>query len=141
MLLAALGRLVVGLFSGLLHTRFGVPSFVITLAGLLGVLGMQLLVLGKEGRSTCRTTPLVRFGSAIACRPGSPMPGRVVVAVYAITRSGAADAASAAGLSGASIAVIAVKAGMLVIGLPTWSSDLKGPWRLGDVPAASWCSS
>ena len=41
--------MVVGLFYGLLYTRFGVPSFVITLAGLLGFLGLQLWVLGKEG--------------------------------------------------------------------------------------------
>src|SRR5215207_9024809 len=39
----------IGLFYGLLFTRFGVPSFVITLAGLLGFLGAQLWVLGKTG--------------------------------------------------------------------------------------------
>jgi len=38
-----------GWFYGFLLTRFGVPSFVITLAGLLGVLGLQLWVLGKLG--------------------------------------------------------------------------------------------
>ncbi|WP_010205352.1 sugar ABC transporter permease [Salinibacterium sp. PAMC 21357] len=38
-----------GLFYGFLLTRFGVPSFVITLAGLLGVLGLQLWVLGSLG--------------------------------------------------------------------------------------------
>ncbi len=40
---------VIGLFYGALFTRFGVPSFVITLAGLLGILGIQLKVLGAEG--------------------------------------------------------------------------------------------
>ena len=40
---------VFGWFYGFLLTRFGVPSFVITLAGLLGVLGLQLWVLGKLG--------------------------------------------------------------------------------------------
>lgn len=39
----------IGLVYGLLYTRFGVPSFVITLAGLLGVLGLQLWVLGSTG--------------------------------------------------------------------------------------------
>jgi len=39
----------VGLVYGLLYTRFGLPSFVITLAGLLGVLGAQLWVLGETG--------------------------------------------------------------------------------------------
>ncbi|WP_458042479.1 MULTISPECIES: sugar ABC transporter permease [Bacteria] len=39
----------VGLLYGFLYTRFGIPSFVITLAGLLGILGVQLWVLGEEG--------------------------------------------------------------------------------------------
>lgn len=39
----------VGLLYGLVYTRFGVPSFVITLAGLLGFLGLQLWVLGSSG--------------------------------------------------------------------------------------------
>ena len=39
----------VGLLYGYLFTRFGVPSFVITLAGLLGFLGLQLWVLGETG--------------------------------------------------------------------------------------------
>ncbi|WP_127476454.1 sugar ABC transporter permease [Microbacterium sulfonylureivorans] len=39
----------VGLLYGYLYTRFGLPSFVITLAGLLGFLGLQLWVLGDTG--------------------------------------------------------------------------------------------
>lgn len=40
---------VIGLVYGLLLTRFGVPTFVITLAGLLAFLGLQLKVLGPNG--------------------------------------------------------------------------------------------
>ncbi|RFA09783.1 ABC transporter permease [Subtercola boreus] len=39
----------IGFLYGLLFTRFGVPSFVITLAGLLAFLGLQLKVLGPNG--------------------------------------------------------------------------------------------
>ena len=39
----------IGLLYGFLFTRFGVPSFIITLAGLLAVLGLQLEVLGSTG--------------------------------------------------------------------------------------------
>jgi D-xylose transport system permease protein len=39
----------IGLVYSQVYTRFGVPSFVITLAGLLGFLGLQLFVLGVEG--------------------------------------------------------------------------------------------
>jgi simple sugar transport system permease protein/D-xylose transport system permease protein len=41
--------LLVGLLYGFLYTKFGLPSFVITLAGLLGFLGLQLRVLGDTG--------------------------------------------------------------------------------------------
>ncbi|MDM4762487.1 sugar ABC transporter permease [Galbitalea sp. SE-J8] len=46
---AVLAGSVVGVVFGVLYTRFGVPGFVITLAGLLAVLGLQLLVLGDAG--------------------------------------------------------------------------------------------
>lgn len=49
LLVAVLAGTVVGLIYGFLYTRFGIPSFVITLAGLLGILGVQLWVLGEEG--------------------------------------------------------------------------------------------
>lgn len=49
-LVAAIGMgCLVGLLYGYLYTRFGLPSFVITLAGLLGFLGLQLWVLGDTG--------------------------------------------------------------------------------------------
>ncbi|MFZ5869828.1 MAG: ABC transporter permease subunit, partial [Actinomycetota bacterium] len=49
-LLLAIGSgTAIGLLYGLLYVRFGVPSFVITLAGLLGFLGLQLYVLGDTG--------------------------------------------------------------------------------------------
>ncbi|GAB3120431.1 sugar ABC transporter permease [Glaciibacter psychrotolerans] len=44
----AVGALI-GLLYGILFTRFGVPTFVITLAGLLAFLGLQLKVLGPNG--------------------------------------------------------------------------------------------
>jgi len=46
---AVLSGTVIGLVYGQLFNRFGIPSFVITLAGLLAFLGLQLYVLGKEG--------------------------------------------------------------------------------------------
>ncbi len=40
---------VIGLFQGFMFTRFGIPSFVVTLAGLLAYQGALLEVLGKTG--------------------------------------------------------------------------------------------
>jgi D-xylose transport system permease protein len=49
LLAAVASGALVGLIFGFLYTRLGVPSFVITLAGLLAVLGVQLRVLGSAG--------------------------------------------------------------------------------------------
>ncbi|MDT0318461.1 ABC transporter permease subunit [Streptomyces millisiae] len=48
-LLALAVGVVVGLGYGLLATRLGLPSFVLTLAGLLALAGVQLRVLGPQG--------------------------------------------------------------------------------------------
>jgi D-xylose transport system permease protein len=47
--LALLAGLAVGAFHGFFVTRFGVPSFVVTLAALIGWQGLQLQVLGDTG--------------------------------------------------------------------------------------------
>jgi D-xylose transport system permease protein len=47
--LAVICGAVIGAVHGLLFTRIGIPSFVVTLAGLIGWQGVQLLVLGREG--------------------------------------------------------------------------------------------
>ncbi len=62
-ILLALGAgAAIGLLYGLLFTRFGVPSFVITLAGLLAFLGLQLLVLGPLGSINIDfNSPIVQF--------------------------------------------------------------------------------
>jgi D-xylose transport system permease protein len=48
--LAALGLgAVIGLFNGVMVTRFRIPSFVVTLAGSLALVGLQLYALGETG--------------------------------------------------------------------------------------------
>lgn len=49
LLAAVLTGTLIGLIYSAVYVRFGVPSFVITLAGLLAFLGVQLWVLGPEG--------------------------------------------------------------------------------------------
>ncbi|WP_375481693.1 sugar ABC transporter permease [uncultured Jatrophihabitans sp.] len=47
--IAAVSGLVIGAVYAVLFTRFGMPSFVATLAGLLAFLGLQLNLLGQKG--------------------------------------------------------------------------------------------
>ncbi|GAB3794591.1 ABC transporter permease [Humibacter antri] len=54
----------IGAFYGFLLTRFGVPSFLITIAGLLSFLGVQLALLGPNGSINIPfTDPLVQFAN------------------------------------------------------------------------------
>ena len=53
-----LGALI-GLFHGMIFTQFGVPSFVVTLAGLLAYQGAQLKVLGDTGTVNITDSKLV----------------------------------------------------------------------------------
>jgi ABC-type xylose transport system permease subunit len=112
----ALGT-VIGLFYGALFTRFGVPSFVITLAGLLGFLGLQLLVLGKEGTLNLPfDSALVGFATRSFLSPAlSYALIVVVVALYVLTRLRGRGARLNAGLSAAPPTMIAIKAGALAL--------------------------
>ncbi|HWD83388.1 MAG TPA: sugar ABC transporter permease [Kribbella sp.] len=112
----ALG-VVVGLFYGLLYTRFGVPSFVITLAGLLGFLGLQLLVLGKDGTINLPyDSPMVGFATRSFLSPAIAYAlVALVVVAYTLTRLQGRSARAAAGLSAAPTSFIAVKAAGLAV--------------------------
>ncbi|GLS23662.1 ABC transporter permease [Labrys miyagiensis] len=68
--LAILAALVVGALIGSLYAalfnRFGMPSFVATLAGLLAVLGLQLYLLGSTGSINLPYgSPVVSFGQTM----------------------------------------------------------------------------
>jgi D-xylose transport system permease protein len=112
----AIGVLI-GLFYGALYTRFGVPSFVITLAGLLGFLGLQLLVLGKEGSLNLPyDSALVGFATRSFLSPALAYGLiAVVVAAYVLSRLRARGARAKAGLSAAPNSVIGIKAGALAV--------------------------
>jgi ABC-type xylose transport system permease subunit len=119
-LLAGAGTgLLIGVVYGLLYTSVGVPSFVMTLAGLLGFLGLQLFVLGKNGTvnlpadSGLITFAREKFVTGFA----SYALVVAVVAVYAASQLWGASRRRAAGLSAQSMSVLAVKVGLLGAGL------------------------
>jgi D-xylose transport system permease protein len=68
--IAILTALVFGVLIGALYAvlfnRFGMPSFVVTLAGLLSILGLQLYLLGSTGSINLPyEAPLVNFGQLL----------------------------------------------------------------------------
>src|SRR5690625_7031876 len=71
--------ILVGLLYSFIHLRFGVPAFVITLAGLLAFRGMKLWVLGTQGSINLPYDSfLVRLGQTLF------IPSTVLYSIVAI---------------------------------------------------------
>ena len=121
---ALLAGAVIGAVYGVLYTRFGVPSFVITLAGLLGFLGLQLKVLGKEGSINIPFDSAIVQFSALKFLPDATAYAVVVAAVviYALLRLRSNQRRAVAGLSTTPVATLAVRsvALLLLLGIPVY---------------------
>lgn len=132
LLLALAASVVVGCLAGLvygfLYTRFGVPSFVITLAGLLGFLGVQLWVLGPNGSINLPPESwIVEFAQRMFLPPWAAYAVAVLTAAaYAWTRVRHARRRAAANLVAQGYGEIGVRSGalMALLLLVTWYLNL-----------------
>lgn len=127
----------IGFLYALLFNRFGMPSFVSTLSGLLAVLGLQLYVLGESGSINLPYgSPMVNFGQSLF------MPHVLaygIVALYGIATfaAGFRNAARrhAAGLSSQSINKLIVRAVAITVVLALivfyLNQDRGVPWMFG----------
>ena len=113
-----------GLGYGWLFSRLGVPSFVITLAGLMVGVGLQTQVLGRTASLNLPyESTLVRFAQQTFLPPS--VSALVVVAVvlwYGLTRLVDRRRRLEAELPAPSVAAIAVRTGGLAValGIPVW---------------------
>ena len=114
----------VGAIYGWMFTRLGVPSFVLTLAGLLVCLGMQVRVLGHTGSINLPYESwLVRFSQQMFLTPGTSYVVVVLVLVgYAGMRLLERRRRLEAELPAASLAAVAGRTGWLfaALAVPTW---------------------
>jgi D-xylose transport system permease protein len=116
-LVAIAAGLLVGLLYGALFTRFGVPSFVITLAGLLAFLGLQIKVLGKEGSINIPfESGIVKFASqTFLPQWAAYLLVVAVVALYAGAKLRSNAQRSAAGLSTSPNSVVTIRSALLLL--------------------------
>ena len=121
---SVLTGVLIGLLYGFLFTRFGVPSFVITLAGLLGFLGLQLWVLGETGSINI---PFDSWIVQFAQQWFLPAWLSYVIVVVAVLAYGAqllvtSRARNKAELSAKSVTSIIVRCVglLLLLGIPAW---------------------
>ncbi len=128
---------IIGSVYALLLNRFGMPSFVSTLAGLLAVLGLQLYLLGSTGSINLPyESPLVNFGQLMVM-PAWVSYGLAAIAGVALfwTRYREASRRREAGLSAPSMAGIVARAVVITVVLETivfYLNSSRGiPWMFG----------
>ncbi|PLP57951.1 ABC transporter permease [Mesorhizobium loti] len=128
---------VIGSVYALLLNRFGMPSFVSTLAGLLAVLGLQLYLLGSTGSINLPyESPLVNFGQLMVM-PAWVSYGLAAIAGIGIFWTGYREATRRreAGLSAQSIAGIVARAVVITALLEAivfYLNSSRGiPWMFG----------
>jgi len=118
-LLALAMGVAIGWLYGQMFNRLGVPSFVITLAGLLGFLGVQLWLLGTQGSVNLPFDSwLVKFAQ-LQFVPAWLSYLLVVAGAVGLFVTGYAHAQERrkAGLSAQSLTILAVRSAALLVGL------------------------
>jgi D-xylose transport system permease protein len=99
----------IGLFQGAVVTRFGIPSFVVTLAGLIGWQGALLWVLGDTGTVNLTTPAVVDLAGTFFDGTTAWVIAALVVAAFAAATLNARRRRTAAGLEAATSAVVAIR--------------------------------
>ncbi len=102
-----LGGVAIGLFQGSVVTRFGIPSFVVTLAGLIGWQGVLLWVLGNTGTVNITDPTIVGLAGTFYSGATAWILAGLVVAVFAVATLSARRRRLAAGLVAATPQVVA----------------------------------
>jgi D-xylose transport system permease protein len=136
-LAAAVSGALIGLLYGVMYTKFGMPSFVATLAGLLALLGLQLYLLGAGGSINLPYgSGMVNFGQLYFMPPAvayvvAALPGLgILVSGYRT-----ASRRHRAGLSHRPLGVLIIASVLLVAALElvVWylNRDRGVPWMFG----------
>jgi len=117
--IALLIGVAVGAVYAVIFVRFNVPSFVVTLAGLLALLGLQLEILGKHGSINLPfQSAIVGFMQRMFVPDAlSYLLGALAVALFVGSRLARARRRRAASLSSGSLTGLLVKATLLFVAL------------------------
>ncbi len=99
----------IGLFQGSVVTRFGIPSFVVTLAGLIGWQGALLLVLGDTGTVNITNPTITDLAGKFFTGATAWIIAAAVVALFALSALDARRRRLRAGLVAATPVVVAVR--------------------------------
>jgi simple sugar transport system permease protein/D-xylose transport system permease protein len=126
--------LLIGVIYGLAFNYAGMPSFVVTLAGLLGFLGAQLFVLGAEGSINIPfDSGVVRFAQrSFLPRPTSYVVMAIIALLVFVSGVDVARSRRRAGLSATSAQFLLVRAIVILVLLEF------GCWYLNRSRGVAW---
>jgi D-xylose transport system permease protein len=110
-----LAGLAIGTFHGLIITKVGVPSFVVTLAGLLAWNGVVLLLVGSRGTVILQNDTVIGLANDFLAPGAAWVLAIVCVALYAGVSFNAVRSRRKAGLEVAPIAIIVARIVALAI--------------------------
>jgi D-xylose transport system permease protein len=105
----------IGLFQGFISTKFGIPTFVVTLAGLLGWQGAQLKVLGETGTVNLNPGLLTDLAGKFLSDSVGWIVAIATIAVYAAMTIVGRQRRVQAGLSAPPMALIGIRVGAVAV--------------------------
>jgi D-xylose transport system permease protein len=118
---------VIGLFTGFMVTTFGIPSFVVTLAGLIGWQGVQLAVLGETGTINLPDNVITDLTGTFFDPGIGWVIAAVAIAAYAAsvlaTRTRRVRAGLEAGALAASVGKVAIVAAAIIAAVAILNED------------------
>ncbi|HEU4975881.1 MAG TPA: sugar ABC transporter permease [Baekduia sp.] len=110
----------IGMFQGFISTKFGIPTFVVTLAGLLAWQGAQLKVLGNTGTVNLRPGLLTDLAGKFLSDAAGWIAAIICVAVYAAMAVVGRQRRVAAGLTAPPVVLLAVRIGAVAVAALLW---------------------
>jgi D-xylose transport system permease protein len=124
----------IGLFQGSVFTRFAVPSFVVTLAGLLAWPGAQLEVLGETGTVNLSDPKIVGLTSTFYSDTVGWIIALVAIGLFAFTSLRGRQRRVSQGLSAPPVGLLVLRIGLVAV------ATLVAVWVMNDdrgVPLAA----
>jgi D-xylose transport system permease protein len=109
--------LLIGALNGILFTKIGIPSFVVTLAGLLAWNGVVLVIIGNKGTVVIQSTLIVNLANGFISALAAWILVAVAIAGYAGVLLGARVRRGRNGLPVEPMSLVALRIGALGVAL------------------------
>jgi D-xylose transport system permease protein len=105
----------IGTFQGFVSTKFGIPTFVVTLAGLLGWQGFQLKVLGETGTVNLNPGLFTDLAGKFLSDAAGWIVALAAIALFAATTIAGRQRRVKSGLMAPSTALIGIRIGAVTV--------------------------